>query len=77
MRFDHKNATLELIVSTDMCSSSSKLVDKASSNDLRNLSGGEKSAATIAFLLALGSITESPILMLDEFDVFMVTVLLV
>ena len=40
--------------------------------DLRGLSGGERSYTTIAFLLALGHSTESPFRVMDEFDVFMV-----
>ncbi|KAF5830374.1 hypothetical protein DUNSADRAFT_14671, partial [Dunaliella salina] len=39
--------------------------------DLKQLSGGERSYTTVAFLLALGQWSESSFRCLDEFDVFM------
>jgi chromosome segregation ATPase len=39
--------------------------------DLKQLSGGERSFATVAFALALGGETEAPFRAMDEFDVFM------
>ncbi|KXZ52761.1 hypothetical protein GPECTOR_8g151 [Gonium pectorale] len=39
--------------------------------DLKQLSGGERSYTTISLLLAVGASTESPFRCMDEFDVFM------
>jgi hypothetical protein len=39
--------------------------------DLKQLSGGERSTATVAFFLALGGCMESPFRIMDEYDVYM------
>ncbi|CAN0339833.1 unnamed protein product, partial [Ectocarpus sp. 13 AM-2016] len=39
--------------------------------DVRQLSGGEKSYATLALLLSLGAHHDCPFRVMDEFDVFM------
>uniref|UniRef100_A0A8C6ZH65 Structural maintenance of chromosomes protein 6 n=1 Tax=Nothoprocta perdicaria TaxID=30464 RepID=A0A8C6ZH65_NOTPE len=62
--FDHKNETLSITVQPGEG-------DKASLNDVRSLSGGERSFSTVCFILSLWSITESPFRCLDEFDVYM------
>ncbi|KFZ64173.1 Structural maintenance of chromosomes protein 6, partial [Podiceps cristatus] len=62
--FDHKNETLSITVQP-------REENKASLNDVRSLSGGERSFSTVCFILSLWSITESPFRCLDEFDVYM------
>uniref|UniRef100_A0A7M4EE17 Structural maintenance of chromosomes protein 6 n=1 Tax=Crocodylus porosus TaxID=8502 RepID=A0A7M4EE17_CROPO len=64
MSFDHKNETLSITVQPGEG-------DKAALNDMRSLSGGERSFSTVCFILSLWSITESPFRCLDEFDVYM------
>mmetsp|Transcript_23439 Transcript_23439/g.52607 ORF Transcript_23439/g.52607 Transcript_23439/m.52607 type:complete len:1129 (-) Transcript_23439:385-3771(-) len=41
------------------------------SDDVRNLSGGERSFVTLCLLLALGHVVENPFRVMDEYDVFM------
>uniref|UniRef100_A0A8C8VHL9 Structural maintenance of chromosomes protein 6 n=1 Tax=Pelusios castaneus TaxID=367368 RepID=A0A8C8VHL9_9SAUR len=62
--FDHKNETLSITVQPGD-------VNKAAVNDMRSLSGGERSFSTVCFILSLWSIAESPFRCLDEFDVYM------
>ncbi|KAJ6634725.1 Structural maintenance of chromosomes protein 6 [Pseudolycoriella hygida] len=61
---DHKNETLELSVVPR---------DKHIENSVSSancLSGGERSFSTVAFLLALWSVVDSPFYFLDEYDVY-------
>ncbi|NXI39135.1 SMC6 protein, partial [Galbula dea] len=62
--FDHKNETLSITVQP-------REEDRAALNDMRSLSGGERSFSTVCFVLSLWSVTESPFRCLDEFDVYM------
>ncbi|NXS57432.1 SMC6 protein, partial [Brachypteracias leptosomus] len=62
--FDHKNETLSITVQP-------REEDRGSLNDVRSLSGGERSFSTVCFILSLWSVTESPFRCLDEFDVYM------
>jgi chromosome segregation ATPase len=65
LKFDHVEQKLDIIVNPSQTQAGKE------SKDLKSLSGGERSFSTVAFLLALWAIVESPILFLDEFDVFM------
>ncbi|CAM9144224.1 unnamed protein product, partial [Hapterophycus canaliculatus] len=65
VRFDHDKKTLGLTYQR-------KSDDNASqSTDIRQLSGGERSFATLALLMALGTCHDCPFRVMDEFDVFM------
>uniref|UniRef100_A0A673LAZ0 RecF/RecN/SMC N-terminal domain-containing protein n=2 Tax=Sinocyclocheilus rhinocerous TaxID=307959 RepID=A0A673LAZ0_9TELE len=64
MMFDHINESLSISVKPPG-------QEKNNVNDMRSLSGGERSFSTVCFILALWEITESPFRCLDEFDVYM------
>lgn len=65
VEFDHESGTLELVVQKDSADANSQ------QKDAKALSGGERSYATIALLIALGESLETPFRILDEFDVFL------
>lgn len=65
MRFDHDDQLLSISVKPH------EDQDTPLSNDLRALSGGERSFSTVCYILALWQAIESPLRCLDEFDVFM------
>jgi structural maintenance of chromosomes protein 6 len=65
LEFDHKPKILNLVVQKDSTDPNSQ------QNDVKALSGGERSFTTIALLLALGENLETPFRILDEFDVFL------
>lgn len=66
MDINHGSGILE-IHCTGRDSASLRLADTTSS-----LSGGERSYATVAFIMALWDCMELPFYFMDEFDVFMV-----
>ncbi|GAA5800817.1 hypothetical protein HPULCUR_006256 [Helicostylum pulchrum] len=66
LKFNHQTKKLDIRVSTgDQYSKGSR------QKDSRSLSGGEKSFSQISLLLSLWQSISSPIICLDEFDVFM------
>lgn len=66
LRFNHQLKRLEIRVATgDQFSKGSRQTDS------RSLSGGEKSFSQISLLLSLWQSISSPLICLDEFDVFM------
>ncbi|OBZ83040.1 Structural maintenance of chromosomes protein 6 [Choanephora cucurbitarum] len=66
LRFNHQTKRLDIRVSTgDQYSKGSR------QKDSRSLSGGEKSFSQISLLLSLWQSISSPVICLDEFDVFM------
>ncbi|XP_071550268.1 structural maintenance of chromosomes protein 6-like [Panulirus ornatus] len=81
LNFDFENKTLSLNVVKMGDQSDSTSISIANSGrqnkkqlpqqTLAMMSGGERSFATVSFLLALWEVLESPIRILDEFDVFM------
>uniref|UniRef100_A0A8C6VT87 Structural maintenance of chromosomes protein 6 n=1 Tax=Naja naja TaxID=35670 RepID=A0A8C6VT87_NAJNA len=64
IEFDHKSEKLSITVQPGNG-------NKAVLDDMKSLSGGERSFSTCCFILSLWSIAESPFRCLDEFDVFM------
>ena len=65
LEFDHEKKTLNPIVQKDNTD------EKSQTKDVKALSGGEKSYATLSLLLALGENLETPFRVMDEFDVFL------
>lgn len=61
---DHKHESLSLLVQP------SEDVTQLN-EDMRSLSGGERSFSTVCFILSLWDAMESPFRILDEYDVFM------
>ena len=65
LTFDHQAGTLSLVVQKDNRDSQSQI------ENVKQLSGGERSYATLSLLIALGECLECPFRIMDEFDVFM------
>ena len=65
LNFSHNDGTLDLSVQKDSEQESTQ------TDDVKALSGGERSFTTLALLLALGERLETPFRVMDEFDVFL------
>lgn len=65
MDFDHSQKTLTLRCQVD------NFDDNTQRDDVKQLSGGERSFTTLCLLLALGHVIDTPFRILDEYDVFM------
>jgi len=65
VEFDHDNKRLNLVVQKSNADSHSQ------TKDVKALSGGERSFATLSLLLAIGESLETPFRVMDEFDVFL------
>lgn len=65
IEFDHEREDLQLIVQKDASN------EQSQQKDIKALSGGERSFTTMALLLALGEMLETPFRVMDEFDVFL------
>lgn len=63
MHFNHTDRLLQISVQPGQ--------EGITTNDMRALSGGERSFSTVCFILSLWEEIESPFRCLDEFDVFM------
>ena len=76
--FDFKERTLDLLVTPlgrnamPVEEPVNKRSKSSHASDIRTLSGGERSFATVCFILSLWDAIDSPFRILDEFEVFMV-----
>jgi chromosome segregation ATPase len=70
INFDNEKKELNMEIFLDSGANPHKKGAKGV-EDAKSLSGGERSFSTVAFLLALWHVVESPFRALDEFDIFM------
>ncbi|KAL6736841.1 hypothetical protein Aduo_007146 [Ancylostoma duodenale] len=68
---DRQKGVINISVATHQKDDSSQAAAKSVVQDLRGLSGGERSFTTACFIMALWEIMEAPFRCMDEFDVFM------
>ncbi|KAK6738326.1 hypothetical protein RB195_020438 [Necator americanus] len=68
---DRQKQVININVATHQKDDSSDSAAKSVVQDLRGLSGGERSFTTACFIMALWEIMEAPFRCMDEFDVFM------
>lgn len=64
---DHDNKLVSLSVRMD----STNQIESSQVQNIKVLSGGEKSFVTLSLIMATAHIIESPFFIMDEFDVFM------
>lgn len=74
--FENETLTVELMKDgnfdeLDSSTKNKKTQKKSQQEKLSMMSGGERSFSTVALILALWEVMDSPVRMLDEFDVFM------
>lgn len=65
-----QNGTQTLRLCTEMATHRRADGERHRTEDLRTLSGGEKSYTTLCFILALAEICQTPVRVMDEIDVF-------
>eukprot|EP00793_Prasinoderma_coloniale_P001034 PRCOL_00006025-RA len=68
---DYENEALSLRIRLNLETNRSAGVEGKAVQNVRSLSGGEKSFSTLAFALGLGQLCDAPIRAMDEFDIFM------
>ncbi|KAK6039544.1 hypothetical protein COOONC_22950, partial [Cooperia oncophora] len=68
---DRQKEVINISVATHQKDDSAHAVAKSVVQDLKGLSGGERSFTTACFIMALWEIMEAPFRCMDEFDVFM------
>lgn len=74
--FEKEELTLSVVkIDSERCTDKQSIVKsgnkKVPKQSLAMMSGGERSFSTVAFIIALWEVMESPVRILDEFDVFM------
>lgn len=73
LKIDDVSEQIDILVEVARKSKSKEgaVVDRNVIQDLKSLSGGERSFTSVCLVMALGREIRSPFMLLDEFDVFM------